>query len=276
MTKTIRGYSDIPGWFWWIDRHLFGTILKSQADSKPGVLAELGTYLGKSAVIIGNYLRSGERFVALDLFGRTDLLTDSAADRANRAEADRSYSTLTRRTFEENYLSLHDQLPEIVEGPSTAIVDAVEPGTVRFLHIDASHLYPYVREDARNAKRLLREDGLVVFDDWRGEHTPGVTAAVFESVFTDGLIPVALTPSKFYGVFGDPTPYLTVIRELIKNDDRVWGEEQEILGRSVPRLNVKNKKQAPKGNGAISDADVDRIADRLATRLQPSLTTQSS
>ncbi|WP_152363590.1 class I SAM-dependent methyltransferase [Microlunatus speluncae] len=267
--SAISGYSDIPGWFWWIDRQLFATILEVQAGSAPGVLVELGTYLGKSAVIIGQHLRPSERFVVLDLFGRTDLLTDTAADRANRTEAERSYPTLTRRTFEQNYLALHDQLPEIVEAPSTAIVEAVEPDTVRFLHVDASHLYAYVREDARNAKSLLRGDGVVVFDDWRGEHTPGVTAAVFESVFADGLIPFALTPTKFYGVFGDPEPYLAAVRHLIDSDDRVWGEEQEILGRPVPRLNlIKQKEQAKTG---LSDADIDRISDRLFSRLQPAL-----
>jgi hypothetical protein len=63
MSKPIRGYSDIPGWFWWIDRQLFATILDAQADSAPGVVVELGTYMGKSAVIIGNHVRPGERFV---------------------------------------------------------------------------------------------------------------------------------------------------------------------------------------------------------------------
>lgn len=269
MSKPIRGYSDIPGWFWWIDRQLFATILDAQVDSAPGVLVELGTYMGKSAVIIGNHVRPGERFVVLDLFGRTDLLTDTAADQANRSEAERSYATLDRVKFEQNYLALHDQLPEIIEAPSTAIVESVQPDTVRFLHVDASHLYPYVREDARNAKAMLRPDGVVVFDDWRGEHTPGVTAAVFESVFADGLVPFALTPTKFYGVFGDPEPYLTAVRELIKNDDRVWGEEQEILGRPVPRLNLIKKKEAPKGS--MSDADIDRISERLITKLGPAI-----
>jgi len=262
---TIRGYSDIPGWFWWIDRQLFATVLEAQAGSDPGVLVELGSYLGKSAVIIGNHVRAGERFVVLDLFGRTDLLSDTATDRANRTEAERSYPTLNRRTFERNYLALHDQLPEIIEAPSTAIVEAVEPDTVRFLHIDASHLYAYVRQDARNARRLLRPDGVVVFDDWRGEHTPGVTAAVFESVFGDGLVPFALTPTKFYGTFGDPEPYLGAVRELIRTDDRVWGEEQEILGRPVPRLNLVKRKEPARP--VLSDADLDRIADRIAARL---------
>ncbi|MFC7624887.1 class I SAM-dependent methyltransferase [Microlunatus sp. GCM10028923] len=269
MSKPIRGYSDIPGWFWWIDRQLFATILESQVDSAPGVLVELGTYMGKSAVIIGNHVRPGERFVVLDLFGRTDLLTDTAADQANRSEAQRSYATLDRVKFEQNYLALHDQLPEIIEAPSTAIVESVQPDTVRFLHVDASHLYPYVREDARNAKSMLRSDGVVVFDDWRGEHTPGVTAAVFESVFADGLVPFALTPTKFYGVYGDPEPYLAVVRDLIKNDDRVWGEEQEILGRPVPRLNLIKKKEPAKGS--MSDADIDRISERLITKLGPAL-----
>ncbi len=139
--------TEIPGWFRWVDQQLFRAILADQADGAPGDVVELGTYLGKSAVLIGEYVRPEERFVAVDLFGRTDLLGDDTD--ANRREVDKSYKTLTRTKFEQNYLARHDALPDIVEGPSSWVDQHVAAGSVRFCHIDASHLYAHVRVDAR-------------------------------------------------------------------------------------------------------------------------------
>ena len=64
-----KSFYDIPGFFWWLDRKVFSAVLKSQEDSPLGTLVELGAYQGKSAVIIGDHVRDGERFVVVDLFG---------------------------------------------------------------------------------------------------------------------------------------------------------------------------------------------------------------
>lgn len=242
----IKDYGDIPGWFWWLDRRMFETALEAQAESAPGALVELGTYLGKSAVIIGNFLRAGDRFVALDLFGRDDLLTDSADAVANRSENQKSYKTLSRQQFEANYLALHPRLPEILEALSSDIVHHVAPGEARFVHIDASHLYSVVRVDAVNARSLLRPGGMVVFDDWRAEHTPGVSAAVWEAVFVAGLIPVALTARKFYGVFSDPEPYRRAFAALVEGDQRLWCQEQQIAEYPVLRIGQHETKATSK------------------------------
>ena len=71
---VIKAFVRIPGWFFWVDRLLFASLLHVQSGSAAGVLVELGAFPGKNAVIIGDFVRPGYRFVALDLFGRTDLL----------------------------------------------------------------------------------------------------------------------------------------------------------------------------------------------------------
>ncbi|MFP5282163.1 MAG: class I SAM-dependent methyltransferase [Actinomycetes bacterium] len=241
MTGTatpVRKFTDLPGWFFWIDYLVFTRLLQAQQASPPGVLVELGTYLGKSAVVIGEHLRDRERFVALDLFGRTELL-DGDGTSANTAEVQRSYPTLSRRAFEANYLALHPALPEIVEGLSSSIPRYVTPGTARFVHVDASHLYDQVQVDVGNTEQMLRPGGVAVFDDWRSEHTPGVAAAVWEAVFTRGLIPLVLTPYKFYGVWSDPEPYRSAIARLIDQDPAVWAEQQQIAGYPVFRLSLR-------------------------------------
>lgn len=270
VTAAVKSFYDIPGWFRWLDMTMFHALLDAQSDSAPGVLVELGTYLGKSSVVIGDHVRDGERFVAVDLFGDTDILGESPADVANRRESTKSYGTLTRRTFEENYLALHPALPEIVQGPSSDVVDHVEPGTARFVHVDASHMYAHVVVDVANARALMRPGGVAVFDDYRGEHTPGVAAAVWAAVVQDGLIPLALTTQKFYGVYDDPEPYAAVLRKLFAGDDRYQWETQQIMGRDVLRARMVPPRPQPAPPPAPT-VDVDALSAKLVDRLTPIL-----
>ena len=99
-----------------------------------------------------------------------------------------------------------------------------------------------------SAKIMVQPGGLVVFDDWRSEHTPGVTAAVWEAVFGSGLVPVAVSPSKFYGVFSDPEPHRTAIRALLAEDanhPKIAFEVQDIAGHPVLRLRPRDQSAAP-------------------------------
>ena len=257
--------ADIPGWFFWVDRQLFGTLLQAQQCRPPGDLVELGTYLGKSAVVIGEHLRPGERFVALDLFGRTDLL--EAGHGPNRKEVENSYANLTRLAFERTYLAFHPELPAIVEGPSSVIMESVAAGTVRFVHIDASHLYEHVRLDAEHARQMLQPGGLVVFDDYRSEHTPGVSAAVWEAVCTGGLIPLVVTGTKLYGVFSEPDPYRAAVANLLDGDGRIWSEVQQIAGAPVFRLKLRNQPAKP------PTRNDEQLADLVAGRVEKQLRT---
>jgi hypothetical protein len=238
--QKIANYKDIPGWFGELDRRVFSTVLESQRDSPPGELVEIGVFRGKSAVVIGDYLRDDERFVVIDLFGDMGSLGDSEEDEANRRENQKSYRRLDRQAFEDNYLMLHSELPVVLQGLSSEIVKHVEPQSARFIHVDASHLYPGVSVDCQSTKRLLRPGGIAAFDDYRNAKVPGVAAAVWEAVFKDGMIPVALTPKKLYGVYDNPEPYAAALRAMA-NADPDWFllEEHEALGRKVLRLDRK-------------------------------------
>jgi hypothetical protein len=269
-SKPVKSFYDIEGWFRWLDKMIFDEILRLQADSPPGDLVELGAYKGKSAVVIGDHLRDGERFVVVDLFG----VDASAVANANRTENKISYSSLTQQEFESNYLALHSQLPHVVRGLSSEIVNHVDPGTARFVHIDASHLYAHVRDDVVNTEKLLRADGVVVFDDYRSEHTPGVAAAVWEAVIRNGLIPFAITPHKLYGVYGDPEPYASALRTLFASDDRYWSEEQEVLGRTLLRARPVERKQAVKPPPVLTKQDLSQLADELLGRMEGTLSDQ--
>jgi hypothetical protein len=275
----IRSYADIKGWFFWADRMMFDLLLDAQEE--PGALVELGAYLGRSAVIIGDHVRSGERFVVVDLFGSDAELDASAEDAANRAENRYSYATLTRAEFERNYLALHVELPEVVQAPSSAIVNHVPAGSVRFLHIDASHLYPQVAQDIRNARTVLQPNGVVAFDDYSNPNTPGVAGAVWEAVATQGLIPFAVTQHKLYGTWGEPAKHLDTVRAFVAGEDRIGCSEQQVLGHSVLRLKVRSQPPAASvpptpparepAAPALDPAALDAIAAGLARRIAPPL-----
>lgn len=230
---------DIPGWFPGPDQRLFRHFLSPDAVVPRGDLVELGVYLGKSAVLMGEYQAADEIFTVCDLFGAP------SGDEANDRENASSYRTLDRQSFERNYLAMHDMLPVVVQGLSSDIGEHVEPGTARFVHIDASHLYEHVALDVDSARSMLLPDGVVSFDDFRSPHTPGVSAAVWEAVWNKGLHIICVTTKKLYGTFGDPIPHQTHLKAWLAEVDRLNYETQLIDGKEVIRISAKRVKPPP-------------------------------
>ena len=232
MTEPIpRSLDDIPGWFSPLDQLLFDLLLRRQEDTEPpGDLLELGCYLGKSAVLIGEHLRPGEQFIVCDLFG------DEAPAAANAEETAEFYAGLTRPAFERNYLAFHAELPTVLQMPTDRIGAHVAAGSCRFVHVDASHLYPHVAADVRSAQALLRPGGLVAFDDYRTMRTPGVGAAVWEAMFTLGLRPIVLTPRKWYGTWGETGPTIDYLRAQLRTRRRWQADDEEVAGHRLLRV----------------------------------------
>jgi predicted O-methyltransferase YrrM len=202
--------ADIPGWFFSADILLFRFILSHQVDDgQLGDLVEMGVYQGRSAVLIGSYLQTDETFTVVDLFE-----DGQSTDGANARENVASYEGFTRRVFEKNYTDVHGTLPRVVQGLSSSIGEVARTGQHRFVHIDASHLYDHVRSDIAMANELLKPNGIVVLDDFRSEHTPGVAAAAWEAVAA-GMHPIALSSTKLYGTWGDVTPWLRSISQWL-------------------------------------------------------------
>ncbi|GAA3760280.1 putative O-methyltransferase YrrM [Spinactinospora alkalitolerans] len=256
--------TEIPGWFYWEDRLLFDFFLSRQSGQEPGTLVEMGVYLGKSAVAIGDHIREGEEFVACDLFGATPEEADNARENT------RSYSTLTRDAFERNYLTFHKELPTVAHCASARITEYVAEKSARFVHVDASHLFEHVHLDLRNTRALLRDGGIAVLDDYRSEHTPGVAAAVWQAVAVDGLVPICVTPTKFYGCFEDAGPHLDALRTWLPDAEGLWWEEQRIHDRPVLRVTkAKKKPAAPKpAEPEAALGDIRASLSELSARVQ--------
>ncbi|WP_253797553.1 class I SAM-dependent methyltransferase [Kitasatospora paracochleata] len=262
---------DVPGWFFPVDQAAFAWFLSRQTDAgTTGDLLELGAYLGRSAILLGDHLQPGESFTVCDLFD------SEAPDSENSAEMAMSYrDSLTRRAFEANYLAFHPQLPTVIQAPTSVLADGrIRTGSCRFVHVDASHLYEHVAGDIQVARDALAKEGLVALDDYRSPHTPGVSAAVWEAVFDHGLKPVLLTPEKFYGTWGDAD---ALTRVLLERDWRGEGfrmDEELIAGQVCHRL-AKDPAPAP-GPAPRSAAPQRSAARRLALDVLPPFATRAT
>jgi len=234
-----RQIDDIPGWFMRMDMEVFDQLLRqTEARLGGGDLAELGVYLGKSAALVGWHQQPGETFTVVDLF------EEEATAEENRAENEEQYAELSQEAFEKYYLTVHDTLPVVVRGPSASIVDHAAHGTHRFVHIDASHLYEHVVEDIAAARTLLKPGGVVVFDDYRAPHTPGVAAAVWQAT-TQDLRPFAVTINKLYATFDDVEPWLDVLTAWL-DEREFWRHEiQHVAGRPLLRVRRPPKRSRP-------------------------------
>ncbi|MEV0119641.1 class I SAM-dependent methyltransferase [Streptomyces sp. NPDC050844] len=254
--------SDVKGWFHPVDQVLFDWILSRQYErSEQGDLLELGAYLGKSAIFMGTYLRADETFTVCDLFD------SPAPDEANSAEMGRSYrSTLTRRAFEANYRSFHDELPQIVQEPSAGITTHVEPDTCRFVHIDASHLYEHVHADITAAREVLGTDGIVVLDDFRAEHCPGVAAATWGAVASTGLKPLCITATKFYGTWGAYDAIHADLAAFLKERDDMWHGAEEVAEFPMIRISGKQARSPEQPVSRYAGQPLEPVPERARTK----------
>ena len=202
MGATLDGYlaevETVQGWFPPGDRLAFLVFGQLQAEhGVRGNLLEIGAFFGKSAIMLGFLKRPDETLVVCDLF------EDPAPDALNRRENIHSYQSrsLTRAAFEENYLRFHAELPRVEQRPSGELGAATLPAPMRFVHIDGSHIYEHVWSDLMLSRELLGDNSVVVIDDYRSAHTPGVAAATWQAIMNENFQPLCLTGQKMYGTW---------------------------------------------------------------------------
>jgi hypothetical protein len=122
-----------------------------------------------------------------------------------------------------------------VRGFSQDITAHASAGAHRFVHVDASHLYAHVRGDIAAARQLLGPEGVVVFDDIRQPHTPGVAAAVWQEVTCGDLQVLVVGNNKLYGTFSPPDTWLDRLAAWLPGSGLTF-ERQQIAGQHVFRV----------------------------------------
>lgn len=222
-------FDSLPGWFMPIDQAVFTFVLREQMANSPlGGLVDLGVFKGKSAVLMGTFLRDGEVFTACDLF--EEIADHSAADKSEQDFF--KTQSLSQAEFESNYLSFHKELPRVVRGPTGEICRHVAPASARFVHVDAGHTYDLVKEDIASTKTILREGGVVAISDFFQANTVGTAAAIWEEIWVGGLNPIAHTQFKLYATWGDPKPMQDAIRHAIRAENWIAEPKVNRIGES--------------------------------------------
>lgn len=235
IQEYLLAQDAISGWLYAEDILLFQEINAYQQQAGfTGDLLEIGVYHGKTAILMGYFPGDDERLVVCDLF------QTPAPTQENQDENKFWYSDLTRALFETNYLRFHAELPTIVACPSSSVIKRGRlKRSFRFVHIDGCHLYSVVRRDMQTAKKLLMQDGIVIIDDYRSVHTPGVAAATWQEVTSGRLIPLCLTPQKMYATWDQSN--VGAGNHLIawaRQRGDLTAETETVSGRKVLRLKV--------------------------------------
>jgi hypothetical protein len=110
--QLFKDLQKIPGWFWPIDMFLFLGVNQLQQIGKcTGDILEIGTYKGKSAILLGHCLNAHEELVVCDAF------ESDAIQEQNLTENQKYYANLQRQTFEHNFHRFHSHPPRSTNAP---------------------------------------------------------------------------------------------------------------------------------------------------------------
>jgi hypothetical protein len=232
VARYLREMDSVPGWFSHQDVVLFERIgLIQQGSGMRGDILEIGTYMGKSAILLGFLLGDYDSLVINDLFD------GSASTADNVAEVTLEYPGLTQKQFIDRYMSYHRWKPEVVADLSSTLPAALGDRKFRLIHVDGSHTYEVVREDILNSRTFAGPDCIVVMDDWRTVHTPGVSAAVWEAVTREGLIPLVVSDAKFYAMWAPgPIGVGSFLRDWVRENYPDQHQSHWIAGHELVRL----------------------------------------
>jgi hypothetical protein len=165
VTRRTRG---IQGWFSSEAARLFGLLDEAQRSAGvDGDLFEIGVHHGRSAVLLSQLARPGERLGVCDLFGTPE------QNISNSGSGDRAI-------FEANMAALapgFDRV-DVFAMASDRLTPQQLGGPYRLFHIDGGHLREEALSDLRLGAAVLDPRGAIVVDDPFSVAWPGVTEGI--------------------------------------------------------------------------------------------------
>ena len=212
-TVPFEQLCEVPGTLGRWDAELIVHLSDAQHErSVSGDLLEIGTWHGRTSVLLGSLADEGEELQVCDLFETAP--PTEAGQRELELGGERSMCR--RAEFEATYERFHAKPPVIHECSSEELTEAQLGPNFRFVHIDGSHLYETVLHDLALARSVLTKGGIVAVDDIINLGHLGVAAAVWNDALADGLEPFACTPAKLYATLDedDAARYASVVAEV--------------------------------------------------------------
>lgn len=214
LVPYIGRLDDIPGGLERWDAELMVHLSEAQhGRSVRGDLLEIGTWLGRTSVLLGFLAGEGEQLQVCDLFDRVP-----ATEEGRRALIESGGQTVTLADFQASYARFHSTMPVVHQCPSSELSVTNVGRIFRFVHVDGSHVYEAVLEDLALVHSILKKGGIVVFDDIANLGHLGVPAAVWSGARATGLVPFACTPTKLYATLdeNDAAAYAIVVADAAR------------------------------------------------------------
>ncbi len=166
----------IKGWFYKESAELFIWIdYIHKANNIKGNLLEIGTFQGKSAILLG-LLANSEKVGLCDIF-RTQKDKEAVIKHINVFFKDQEFIKIYHKS-------------------SNDLSDS-ELNNCRLFHIDGDHSYEQAYKDLKLASKSIIEQGIIIVDDFFNIDHPGVTEAVSKILTEDKtLSPLLIGFSK--------------------------------------------------------------------------------
>ncbi len=131
----------------------------SLSNARNGKIAEIGVWRGAFSRFLLEELAPRE-FYAFDVFdGHT--VTDW-----NGQTGKELFDNLTHRKFFEREIETWKGKVTIIEGSSLETLKPYTDQSFDMVYIDGNHAYDFVRSDADFAARMIKHDGVLVFNDY--------------------------------------------------------------------------------------------------------------
>jgi hypothetical protein len=193
LKEIQRIINGIPGWLKEEDVLVFSAIydylnfIGLESDS-----LEIGVYKGKSGLLMMNLIKESENLYLCDIFEKETSLE-------NENEIKNSYEFYDQNEIISRFKKHFRRNPKILNSNSIYLKKIIGGKKFKFIHVDGSHEYAFVKCDVDNVYQwALHEKGIVSFDDYSATHAIGVTAAIWDSIISKKLKPIIRTPSKIY------------------------------------------------------------------------------
>ena len=169
---VLASVAHVEGWMtpaqarWLWDR--------AQALRAPATIVEIGSYRGRSAIVLANAAAPGVEVVAIDPHGGNDRGPQQI--KAVPEEGQRDHEAFLANLAE---AGVEDRIRH-VRAPSQDALDAVD-GPVDLLYIDGAHRYGPARADIVRWGARVREGGTMLIHD--SFSSVGVTLAIISTLF---------------------------------------------------------------------------------------------
>lgn len=170
-------YKDLPGWAAF--EQLYREIVKLAPQDRPSTFVEVGSWLGRSAALMGVEILNSTKPIMLHC---VDPWVDGGPDLRDT----KYFKDLTKGPYE-TFLENIDPVKLVVNPmrmPSVEAAKCFVDGSLDFVMIDGDHSYEACKADIEAWKPKVRPGGILAGDDYLW---PGVTQAADEA-FGDKLV----------------------------------------------------------------------------------------